>query len=354
MKIVFAEPDKMFRLVAAALDPSSADEQFLREFFLTESDDPPALMQKWAARRGVPKGLIVRIAADEAQFGSELHDADVVVLEKQRLTATLLENARSLKLVQTFGRDTSMIDLAACADRGIVVRALDRFTNRQVAEHTVMLMLALTRDLNGSGRALDAPSSLAPSGWAYNWPACANVKGLVGRTIGLVGLGEVGQLVAEYLRPFSVKLVYTKRHRDPALEARLDAEFVDLPTLVARSDVISLHLPSGAASRHLLDAALLSQVKPGVFIVNTARGSVLDETALVDGLRSGRIAGAGLDVFSVEPLSADHPLNGLPNVILTPHVAAGSRDENWLDLDIGPIVDAALAVWRGRSLDKAS
>jgi D-3-phosphoglycerate dehydrogenase len=113
---------------------------------------------------------------------------------------------------------------------------------------------------------------------------------------------------------------------------------------VARCDLLSLHVQENAETRNLINAELLARAKPGLFIVNTARGSVLDEDALVAGLQSGKIAGAALDVFVTEPLPDDHPLRRVDNVILTPHVAAGSRDEAWLDREIGPVVDSIVSV----------
>jgi D-3-phosphoglycerate dehydrogenase len=113
---------------------------------------------------------------------------------------------------------------------------------------------------------------------------------------------------------------------------------------VARSDVLSLHVPGNAQTANLVNADLLDRAKPGMFIVNTARGSIIDEDALVAALQRGKIGGAALDVFVSEPLRLDHPLRGMKNVILTPHVAAGTRDEAWLDREIGPVVDSVLSV----------
>ena len=295
-------------------------------------------------RRAIPGGLNVAVARDEAAFATELRDADVVVLEKRTLTADLLRNAERLKFVQVFGRDTNAVDVAACAARGISVATLDRNTNLVVAEHTILMILAMAHNLDAARQAMSLPSRLPPSGWAYNWPACPNVRGISGRTIGLIGMGEVAQLVALYLRPFGVRVVYTRRHRDVALETELGISFMDLPMLLAISDVVSVHVPGGSDNRHLIDAGALERMKPGALLVNTARGTVVDEAALLAALRSGHIGGAALDVFSVEPLPLGHPLHGAPNVILTPHLAAGSRDAAWLDIEIGPVIDAILGV----------
>jgi phosphoglycerate dehydrogenase-like enzyme len=354
MNVLFAEPDKLFRLTAAALDPALADPQFLGGFFLTECADPRAFVVDWARTRVVPSNLTVTVATDAAHFARALPGASIVILEKQPITAALLGTARALKLVQVFGRDTSAVDLDACRSLGIEVRSLNRNTNLVVAEHTVMMMLAMTHRLDATRDAMTAASTLPPSGWAYNWPACPNVRSLAGRTVGLIGMGEVAQLVAAYLRPFGVKVIYTRRRRDVALEAQLDMTFVDLPALLAQSDIVSIHVPGDADNHHLLDADALARTKPGVFLVNTARGAIIDEAALVAGLRSGHIGGAALDVFAVEPLPLDHALRSAPNVILTPHLAAGSRDAAWLDIEIGPVIDAVLEVSRAVAVESAA
>ncbi len=353
MDVLFAEPDKMFRLIAATLDPALADPDFLAAFFLRESADPATLLRDWTHRRSLPTGISVGVAADAGAFAAALPQARTVVLEKQPLTAPLLETARALKLVQVFGEDMSAVDRDAARRLGITVQPLHRHTNIVVAEHTVMMMLALTHRLDAARQSMTAASPIPPSGWAYNWPAVAQVRGLSGRTVGLLGMGEVAQIVARYLRSLGVRVIYTRRRRDPALEAELGLEFASLPELLARSDVLSIHVPGGPESRHLIDTAALAQTKPGVFIVNTARGPIIDEDALLAGLATGHVAGAALDVFATEPLPLDHPLQRAPNVILTPHLAAGSRDAAWLDVEIGPVIDALLAVLRPAPADAA-
>jgi phosphoglycerate dehydrogenase-like enzyme len=266
------------------------------------------------------------------------------VIENGVVGAEQLEQARSLKLIQIFGREAPGLDRDACARHNIVVRPLDRYSNRLVTEHAIMLMLALTRGLDECRAALQVPSPLHPSAWAYNWPACTGVKGLAGRVIGLVGLGQIGAMVAEYLRPFGVTILYTRRTRDRAAEQRLGISYATLEDLVARADLLSVHVPGNAGTRNLINADLLARAKWGLFIINTARGAIIDEDALVAALESGKVAGAALDVFVSEPLRDDHPLRRAKNVILTPHVAAGSRDEAWLDREIGPVVDSIVSV----------
>jgi D-3-phosphoglycerate dehydrogenase / 2-oxoglutarate reductase len=342
MNVVFGEPDKMFRLVSEVLAPSPEGKTFLKEFYLTECPDPIGMLQAWAARRDVPPGVIVSHCSRPEDLKVMLTDADVLIIENGKVGTEELCRASSLKLIHTFGL-VDNIDHDACRMRGIAVKRLDRHSNRMVAEHVVMLMLALARGLDESRERLRLPSSLQPSRWAYNWPACDTVHGLTGRTVGLLGLGQVGTLVARYLQPFGATVLYTRRSRDRTAEEQLGIFYATLDKLISMSDILSIHVPGNRQTDRMIDAELLSHAKPGLCIVNTARGSIIDEDALVAALKSGTIGGAALDVFTSEPLREDHPLRDLKNVILTPHVAAGSRNETWLDREIGPLVDSVVS-----------
>jgi phosphoglycerate dehydrogenase-like enzyme len=349
VKVVFGEPDKMFRLIAEALSPSPDGSAFLQEFYLTECDDPVRMLQSWSARRRIPPDIGVSHCQRPEHLKMMLSDADVLVVENTKVGMDELAGASSLKLIQTFGLLAHNIDREACRARGVSVRKLDRHSNRMVAEHVIMVMLALARGLDRSREDLRRRSALQPSGWAYNWPASQGVKGLTGRTVGLVGLGQVGGLVARYLQPFGVRVLYVKRSRDRSAEDDLGISYATLDEIVANSDFLSLHVPGNAQTEKLINADLLSRAKRGLFIVNTARGSIIDEDALVEALKCGIVGGAALDVFKTEPLSPDHPLCDLKNVILTPHIAAGSRDEAWLDRELGPIVDSIVSTLINRS-----
>jgi phosphoglycerate dehydrogenase-like enzyme len=343
MKVVFGEPDKMFRLISEALAPSPEGRTFLKDFYLTECRNPTGMLRTWSARRNVPPGIVVSHCSRPEDLKAMLADADVLVIENGKVGSEELARASSLKLIHTFGL-VDNIDRDACRMQGVAVKTLDRHSNRMVAEHVVMLILALARGLDESREGLSRPSSLQPSGWAYNWPACGSIRGLTGRTVGLVGLGQVGVLVARYLQPFGATVLYTRRIRDHAAEDQLGIVYATLDELISKSDILSIHVPGNAQTNRMIDAKLLSHAKPGLCIVNTARGSIVDEDALVAALKDGTIGGAALDVFISEPLRKDHPLCDLKNVILTPHIAAGSRDEAWLDREIGPLVDSVVSV----------
>lgn len=150
---------------------------------------------------------------------------------------------------------------------------------------------------------------------------------IYGKTLGLLGLGRIGREVAKRARAFDANIIYFDMQRpDEAAEQSLGVSYRDLDDLLSEADIISLHVPSNASTRHIINAETLAKMKSTAILINTARGPLVDEKALAAALRSGAILGAGLDVFEVEPPARDNPLFGLPNAIVTPHIAAGTVD----------------------------
>lgn len=242
--------------------------------------------------------------------------ADVRVLlairERTRLDSALLERLPNLELVLQTGGHAYHVDQEAATGRGIVV-ALSRrarMASASVPELTFGLMLAVLRRIH----------PLAGELAAGEWPAAMGGT-LAGRTLGILGLGRHGRPVARIAAAFGMLVLAWDR--EPG-RAHADDEPVrqrlPLEDLLARSDVVSVHLKLSPESTGLLNAERLARLRPGAILVNTARGAIVDEPALVEALRSGRLAGVGLDVFTTEPLPADHPLRGAPNVVLTPHI----------------------------------
>jgi phosphoglycerate dehydrogenase-like enzyme len=196
------------------------------------------------------------------------------------------------------------------------------------------LMLALARrvipghqgvfDASYRKRGLE-PATTSEWHFSFNWLGFSDVSELSGKTLGLVGLGEIGREVARRARAFDMQILYHQRHPIPEpYERLLAASHVPLERLLRESDFISLHIPHTPETERLLDAKNLALMKPTAYLINTARGGVVDEKALVENLRQRKLAGAGLDVFVEEPLPADHPFLGLDNVVLAPHTGGGS------------------------------
>ena len=188
-----------------------------------------------------------------------------------------------------------------------------------VAEHAIMGTLAVLRYLRDAIRDAEAGD------WDQEAWIARDVRDLNGRTVGILGFGAIGQAIAERLRPFGTTTLYNRRNRmSPEAETRLGAEYADLDDLLARSEVLIVALPLTAQTDRLLDAARLAQLPQGAVVVNIARGQIVDEGAIVEALKSGRLSGAALDVFSQEPLPAGHKFAGLPNVLLTPHIGGAT------------------------------
>jgi phosphoglycerate dehydrogenase-like enzyme len=295
-----------------------------------------------AAGEGIE--LLLLDTDDHAERARKLASADAAVVASAPLTADLVEAAPNLAFVHHQGvgyHDTVALD--ALASRGIPLAITPGGTTVGVAEHTVLLILAALRRLPF------ADSELRQGRFHINALRPVS-RELSGRTVGLIGAGRIGRAVAERLRPFGVRMVYY----DPVAllaseELVLGLARRSLEDLLGEADIVSLHLPLTAATRRLIDAAALSRMKPSAYLVNTARGGLVDEGTLVTALLEGQLAGAALDVFDPEPPGRDNPLYGLPNVVLTPHVSAGTRDAF---LEKMTFVFANLRrFWRGESVE---
>lgn len=257
--------------------------------------------------------------------------AHVMVTGKRSVDGPLMAAAGpNLRLVQVVGRAPWSVDPAAAYREGVQVSVLPHNGAIAVAEHTMALMLGVMRQLapghagtrDGTYRDLGLePEPTDERHIAYNWLSLEGVRLLHGKTLGLIGLGHIGLEVARRAQAFDMDVFYHKRHPLPAEHERLaDVTYAPFDELLALSDVVSLHVPHTPHTEGLLDAAALGRMKSTSVLVNTARGGLVDEPALVQALREGRIAGAGLDVFVDEPVPADHPLLGLDNVLLAPHI----------------------------------
>jgi phosphoglycerate dehydrogenase-like enzyme len=258
---------------------------------------------------------------DDAERIAKLREADAVIVASTPFTRKLIEAAERLEFVHHQGvgyHDT--IDTAALAERRIPLAITPGGTTVGVAEHTVMLILAMLRRLPF------ADAELRRGRFHVNALRPVS-RELRGRTVGLLGAGRIGRAVAERLRPFEVKLIYFDPVALPLeTERTLGLERRGFDELLADAEIVSLHMPLTAATRRIIDTVALKRMRPGAYLLNTSRGGLVDEPALIASLQEGRLAGAALDVFDPEPPFPDNPLYAMPNVVLMPHVAAGTRD----------------------------
>ena len=249
----------------------------------------------------------------------QLATADAAVtLLTDRVDAAFLDAAPNVRVVANVAVGYNNIDVAACADRGVTVTNTPGVLTDATADLGMALILMITRRLGEGERLI---RSGAPWKWGMSMMLGA---GLQGRQLGVVGMGGIGVALADRAKAFGMSIVYNNRSVvDDATQARLGARLVDLDELLETSDVVSLNCPYSEATHHLIDAAALGRMRSDAYLVNTARGPIVDEAALVEALESGTIAGAGLDVFENEP--EVHPgLLGLDNVVLVPHLGSAT------------------------------
>ena len=257
-----------------------------------------------------PAAVLAACSGADLVIGDQRH--------KHRIDRDVLERMRGCKLVQmpSVGFDT--VDYRAAAELGIPVANAAGYNKEAVADWTVMAMIALLRHSFSGDRAMRAGR------WRPEDPMRAEMIGreLGGVTVGIIGLGNVGSSVARRLTAFGSRILFT----DVVARDFAGAERVDVDTLLKQSDVVCVHTPLDVDTGALIGAEALTKMKRGAYLINAARGPIVDEKALIEALGSGHIAGAGLDVYEVEPLAIDSPLRTMENVILSPHVGGATLE----------------------------
>jgi glyoxylate reductase len=259
-------------------------------------------------------------AIDRAELLSRVEGADAVLsLLTEKVDAELLDAAGpQLRLVSNVAVGYNNIDVAACTERGIRVTNTPGVLTEATADIAMALVLASTRRMGEGERVI---RSRTPWQWGMFYMLG---MGIQGRQLGIVGMGQIGIATARRAKSFGMTIAYTKRTPlDDATARELEAKHMEIDELLATSDVVSLHCPYSPDTHHYINATRLSQMKKSAYLVNTARGPVVDEAALVDALQNGVIAGAGLDVFEHEP-TVHEGLLGLDNAVLIPHLGSAT------------------------------
>lgn len=242
------------------------------------------------------------------------HDPVAIIVRYSKVGAAAMDAAPSLRVISKHGSGTDTIDKAAAAARGIQVRAAVGANAAAVAEHALALLLACAKSV----------PQLSARMHTGHWDKATHKSvELAGRTIALVGLGAIGLRFARMAHAMDMRVI---GHDPYAKDLPAHVQAVDLDTVWTEADVISLHCPLTDANRNLLDAATLSRCKRGVMVVNTARGGLIDEAALLAAVQSGQVGAAGLDSFAVEPMAAPHPFHHQAGFILSPHIGGVTRD----------------------------
>lgn len=310
---------------------------------------PRVLVLDHAELQAVAADVAARIAdldavcADpDALAPADLASFAGLVSQAAPVTGALLDAMPGLRAVLKLGINYANIDAEAVRGRGLAFGAVRRKGPNCVAELALTLILALSKDLLTSHRSVAEgayrlrglrPERSAQWKMAFHWMKHARLHEVRGKTLGVVGMGEIGCELAVRAAAMGMRLLYFKRTPlGPELERRFGARYRPLPELLAESDYVCLAVPHTPETERMIGRAELERMRPDAYLVNVCRGGVVDEDALIDALREQRIAGAGLDVFTWEPLPADSPLCRLDNVILTPHVGGGTGTSRQLEL----------------------
>lgn len=269
-------------------------------------------------------------------------DAEVLLCNKAEITEQLMDACENLRFVGVFATGYNNIDLAAAKARGITVCNVPGYSTEAVAQHTFALILSLAGSIPQYTASVHAGDWVRSKQFTYfKFPQTS----LCGKTLGIFGYGAIGQRVAEIGRAFGMKiLVHTRSpHKCPAVETVSAAE------LFSRADVLTFHCPLNEQNKGIIDKKHLSLMKPSAFLINTARGGLMDEQAVADALHDGTIAGAGIDVVAKEPMLSDNPLLTAKNCILTPHIAWAPPDvrENLVQL----VADNIIAFQNGTPIN---
>jgi len=261
---------------------------------------------------------IQQISVDDREgFDRALRDCEVVWHVLEPITSEHIHNAPHLKLIQKIGVGVNTIDVAAAVAKGIAVCNMPGTNSQAVAELTLLLMLSALRQASYFDH-----QTRQGTGWNFPAEIQDSLGEISGKTVGFVGYGEIPQRLAPILKAMGARIIYTattEKNTD-------DAEFVGLGDVLGAADILSLHIPLTPDTTNLIDASAFEKMKPGAVLVNTSRGGVVDQNALMDALKAGPLRAAGLDVYATEPISPDDPLLELDNVTLTPHIAWLTRE----------------------------
>ena len=328
--IVFLDDDHVIRLARYALSkPAQITDDWVKAFFAPE---PVKLQDVYDAAHGLHPSDGVQVH-DMSASPEDISKADptIIVFRRGNVDARKIASAPHLRLIQRMGERSDGIDLEQAQQKGIHVSCIPRLTLIYTAEHGIMLMLALAKNL------VQAHNQIHAGQWnkdlvkpadavAYNWTGTTPLSGLYGKTLGIIGMGEVGSIMASIARGFGMRVIYHNRNRlSESKEKEFDASYAQRDELLAQSDFVSITAANLPANRGMIDLNIFKLMKRSAFLINTSRGKLINEDDLHTAVSTGLIAGAGLDVHWEEPRVLGDKLLSLPNIIMTPHFAGGSR-----------------------------
>ncbi|MGH7798588.1 MAG: C-terminal binding protein [Candidatus Binatia bacterium] len=272
--------------------------------------------------RAVLAPLGVELRPQQCRSDEEIialaQDADAVLNCYAKITARVIENLKRCRIIARYGIGVDNVDLAAASKAKILITNVPDYCIDEVSDHALALLLALARQITTADGKVKAGS--------WDIVSHAGIRRLRGQTLGLLGFGKIAKALASKVRALGMKVLVYDPYLAPDLISHHGATAARLDRLLLEADVISIHVPLSPETRNLLGRNELARMKPTAFLINTSRGGIVDEQALALALRENHLGGAALDVLSVEPPAADHPLRQAPNMILTPHLAFYSRE----------------------------
>jgi D-3-phosphoglycerate dehydrogenase len=286
--------------------------------FVAVTDSPAG--DDLSTERAVLAGLRVEKVAwhDESSLSVAIHSADAVICMHAPLTSNVIHSLSRCRVIARFGTGLDNIDLEAAKVVGIPVIGIPGYCTQEVANHTMALLLSWNRKVVEYHRFVKESRWSESRRTTGNW-SCGPLTRLSQQTLGLLGFGQIGRAVARRALAFEMKVLVHSHRTDLETAKGLGIEHTTFEDLLARSDYVSLHLPLNHETSHLINARTIRLMKPGAVLINTSRGAIVDENALVEALQEGLLGGALLDVFERAPLPADHAYRKIKNVILTPH-----------------------------------
>ena len=263
----------------------------------------------------------------EAEAIARIGDHEIVLTNKVPITESLLNACPNIKLICIQATGYNIVDTAACARRGIPVCNVPDYGTAAVSQFTLALMLELCHRIGHHDAAVHDGKWCRSKTFCF-WDTPQMELG--GKTLGIIGFGRIGQATAKLAQAFGMRVIAYSRSRK---DTGMDVEYVDMDTLLSQSDFVSLHCPLFAENTKMVNPEFIAKMKDGAFLINTARGGLLDERAVAEALAAGRLAGAAVDVVTEEPMKEDNPLLTAPNCIITPHIAWAPKESRQRLLD---------------------
>ena len=273
------------------------------------------------ALAGIDCEIVSVAVASEGEIIEAVKNATVILNDHSPVNRAMVDQLENCKLIIRYGHGYDTVDVDACTEAGIIVTNIAGSTSEEVSNHALTLLLASAREL----KRLDLATTSGRWGEVYSRSILNHIYG---ETVGIVGFGWIGRAMARKCKALGMTVLVNDPYVGDHLAVEYQVDFVPKYELLERSDYVSLHVPHLDSTHHFIDSAALDLMKPTAYLVNTSRGPVVDEQALIAALKAGKIAGAGIDVYEQEPLSVDNPLLSMENVICTPHVA-GSSEIGW-------------------------